>query len=298
MHGAAWEFNRDEALQARNYFARPTQANPNPVKPRLEQNQFGASLGGPLRPQQDVRVRLLRGSPQHQRPVAEHRGRQLTPSAPGTSASTAIRDPLTGLPFPNNAIPADRISPTARRLLDEFVPRANDGGTRFIAFPDATDDRDQVGVRFDYTLSQKNSVLVRYLRSNTTSVTPPTTRPIGTVAKATLQDVMLSDTHLFTPRMINVARFAYNEITAQPQATSGLSSADYGINVPQNVTRGRGPPQHHGHRLLQRRRCGAAVRQPAERGGAVHRRRDVGDGSALDQVRRWTSGGSTWSSTS
>ena len=43
LHGAAWEFNRDDALQARNFFAPPTQP-----KPKLKQNQFGGSLGGPL----------------------------------------------------------------------------------------------------------------------------------------------------------------------------------------------------------------------------------------------------------
>src|SRR5262245_10614307 len=43
-HGAAWEFNRDDALQAYNFFAPRTQP-----KPKLKQNQFGASLGGPLR---------------------------------------------------------------------------------------------------------------------------------------------------------------------------------------------------------------------------------------------------------
>ncbi len=90
-------------------------------------------------------------------------------------------------------------------------------------------------LRWDYNLSRNNSLLVRYLRSETDSVTPPTTRPIGTVAKATLQDVMASDTHIFTPRTINVARFSYNRIGASPQATSGLSNSDYGINVPQNV---------------------------------------------------------------
>ena len=39
-HGSAWEFNRDDALQARNFFARST--------PTLKQNQFGGAAGGPL----------------------------------------------------------------------------------------------------------------------------------------------------------------------------------------------------------------------------------------------------------
>ena len=48
-HGAAWEFNRDDSLQARNYFA-----SPNQPKPKLRQNQFGGAAGGPL-----VRDRLF-----------------------------------------------------------------------------------------------------------------------------------------------------------------------------------------------------------------------------------------------
>ena len=62
LHGAAWEFNRDDALQARNFFAPPTQA-----KPKLKQNQFGGSARRADRAQPAVRVRLLRGPPQHQR---------------------------------------------------------------------------------------------------------------------------------------------------------------------------------------------------------------------------------------
>ena len=147
LHGAAWEFNRDDALQARNFFAPQTQP-----KPKLKQNQFGGSLGGPLPAEQDVRLRLLRGLSQHQRPDAEHRRGRATRSAHGNFGSTTIRDPLTGLPFANNTIPAERISPTAQRLLNEFVPRANNSGNRYIASPDATDDRDQMGLRWDYNI--------------------------------------------------------------------------------------------------------------------------------------------------
>src|SRR5437588_628585 len=44
FHGAGWEFNRDGRFQARNFFAAP----PPAPKPPLKQNQFGASLGGPV----------------------------------------------------------------------------------------------------------------------------------------------------------------------------------------------------------------------------------------------------------
>ncbi|HEY3884122.1 MAG TPA: TonB-dependent receptor, partial [Vicinamibacterales bacterium] len=43
LHGSAWEFNRSDALQAKNYFALATQP-----KPKLKQNQYGAVVGGPI----------------------------------------------------------------------------------------------------------------------------------------------------------------------------------------------------------------------------------------------------------
>jgi hypothetical protein len=229
LHGAAWEFNRNDGLNARNYFAPEDQP-----KPTLQQNQFGGSLGGPV-----VRNRLFgfgfyegfRNTSGITQNFAVLSDAQRT----GNFGSTPIRDPATGLPFDNNTIPESMIDPTARQLIDEFVPRANSGVNRYIASPENEDNRDQFGIRMDYQLTQGHSLLGRYQRSDTEAISPPTTRPIGNVAKATLQDVMFSDTYIFSSNAINVARFSYNRIGANPQLTSGLRNADYGINVPHNV---------------------------------------------------------------
>ena len=234
LHGAAWEFNRNDGLNSRNYFAPDDQP-----KPKLQQNQFGGSLGGPV-----LRDRLFafgyyeghRNTSGNTQNIVVLTEAQRT----GNFGSTTIRDPRTGLPFPNNTIPGDRIDPAARALIDDFVPAANSGSNRYIASPDSKDNRDQFGIRMDYQLSDKHSVLGRYLRSNTEAITPPTTRPIGTTSKATLQDVMFSDTYIFSSNKINVARFSYNRIGANPQLTSGLQNADYGINVPHNVAAATG----------------------------------------------------------
>jgi outer membrane receptor protein involved in Fe transport len=229
-HGAAWEFNRDDALQARNFFAPADQPTP-----KLKQNQFGASFGGPIQRNTLFGFGYYEG---HRNTSGQTVNIVVPTEAQrsGNFGSTTIRDPLTGLPFAGNSIPADRISATARRLLDDFVPQANTAaGNRYIASPDAKDDRDQFGVRGDYHLTSRHSMIARYLRSQTESVTPPTTRPVATVSKATLQDVMLSDMYIFSPTVFNVARFSYNRIAASPASTSGLANADYGIDVPQNV---------------------------------------------------------------
>jgi hypothetical protein len=234
LHGSAWIFNRDDALQARNYFAAPNQP-----KPKLKQNQFGGALGGPI-----VRDRLFgfgyyeghrnTTGTTHNIVVLSDAQRQ------GNFGATTIRDPLTGLPFPNNTIPSDRIDPAARRLIDDFVPRANTAGNRWVGSPDTTDDRNQFGLRSDFQVAQSHSVLGRYIRSETHSVAPAITRPIGTDARATLHDVMVADQHVFSANTINQARFSYNRIGAVPQATSGLSNSDLGINVPHNVSSAQG----------------------------------------------------------
>ena len=236
-HGAAWIFNRDDALQARNYFAPSDQP-----KPKLQQNQFGASVGGPLLRDRLFGFGYYEG---HRNTSGETLNFLVLTEAQRSgnfAGGPAIRDPLTGQPFPGNVIPADRLDPAAVRLIQDFVPLPNSGTNRYVASPDTTDDRNQMGMRFDFQLGQNHSMLLRYLRTTTDREAPATTRPIGTVSKATLQDVMFSDTHVFSSNAINVARISYNRIGAQPAVTSGLSSSDYGINVPQNVPIAAGLP--------------------------------------------------------
>jgi hypothetical protein len=235
FHGAAWEFNRDDALQARNYFA-PT----NQAKPKLQQDQFGGSLGGPIKGNKVFFFGFYEGYRNRQGTTtnvvvlsdAQRRG--------DFSGGPAIVNPFTGLPFEGNQIPSSMLDPSALRLINEFVPPANSGANRYVASPTRADDRHSLGLRVDYQVSQSNSLLVRYMRTKTDQVTPPITTPSAQEAKATLQDFMMADTHLFGSHAINVARFASNRIAAQPAVTSGLKNQDYGINVPNTNPQAQG----------------------------------------------------------
>ena len=226
FHGAGWEFNRDDSLQAKNYFALSSQP-----KPKLKQNQFGGAFGGPIEKNKLFFFGYYEGYRNQQGStsnivVATDAQRQ------GNFGSTTILDPQTGLPFQNNTIPASRLDPSALKLLNQFVPQANSGTNRYIVSPTTTDDRDSLGLRMDYQFSGSNTLLGRYLRTTTDRVTPPVTTPAAQEAKATLQDFMMSDTQLLGTHAINVARFASNRISANPAVTSGLNNSDYGINVP------------------------------------------------------------------
>ena len=231
FHGSGWEFNRNTALQTYNYFASTSQP-----KPELKQNQFGGAFGGPIEKNRLFFFGYYEGYRNDKGNTANVQVLSDAQRLGNFSGSAPIKDPLTGLPFPGNIIPSNRLDPSAQKLLNDFIPSANSTGSHYVSSPTATDDRDSLGLRGDYQLTTDNSLIVRYLRENTDAITPipngTTFNPTPQEAKATLQDFMTSDTHLFGSNAINVARFSSSRINANPAVTSGLSNSSYGINVP------------------------------------------------------------------
>ena len=223
FRGSLWEFNRDDSLQARNFFAPADQP-----KPVLQQNQFGAAFGGPI-----VKNTLFTFG--YYEGFRNKAGNTQTLTVltdaqrAGNFGSTTIRDPVTGLPFPNNTIPSDRISPVALKLMNDFIPKANVSANRYTVSPTVEDNRDQFGLRADHGWNDRNSVLARYMFSQTERATPRTVQPSDQLAKARLQDVMGSHTFIAKPNQINVIRASFNRIYANPAVTSGIKNTEYGI---------------------------------------------------------------------
>jgi len=224
-HGSLWEFNRNDGLNTRDFFAPENQP-----KPELKQNQFGASLGGPLVKDKLFVFGYYEGF-RNKRGITQTIVVPTADQRAGSFGSTTIRDPTTGQPFPGNTIPASRISPISSRLLADFVPLPNVGANRYTVSPTVDDTRDQFGIRLDFRMSDTHSLLARYLWSHSERLTPRTVQPSDQEALATLQDFMISDTYAFGPNAINVARFSYNGISANPQVTSGIAPSEYGIKL-------------------------------------------------------------------
>src|SRR5688500_9802468 len=129
LHGSAFEFYQTDKFQARNPF---TQFQPDALTgrfvPETQRNQFGASIGGPLKQNQWFFFGDYQGTRSTQGgsklltvPTAAARGGNL--SAYGVN----IYDPATGQQFPGNVIPAQRLSPQALQLL-ELIPEPNAPG--------------------------------------------------------------------------------------------------------------------------------------------------------------------------
>ncbi|MGH9668378.1 MAG: carboxypeptidase regulatory-like domain-containing protein, partial [Bryobacteraceae bacterium] len=109
FHGTLFEFLRNNALDARYAYNFTNHSQP------LRQNQFGASIGGPIRRNklfffsnyEGQRVRISNVSN-----VLEPTAVQLGGDLSGMSA--IAKDPATGAPFPGNIVPANRISQFAQ----------------------------------------------------------------------------------------------------------------------------------------------------------------------------------------
>jgi hypothetical protein len=155
LHGSAWEYHNNQEMKARPYFMPATQD-----KPRDTLNIFGATLGGPIVKNKLFyfgNVELTRqrtgGSGIFDVPTAAVRAGNFS----GTG--TTIVDPQTGLPFPGNIIPANRISPIATAILG-VDPLPNLAGERqnYAASATGIFDRNNYDYKINWNRNERHSI--------------------------------------------------------------------------------------------------------------------------------------------
>jgi Carboxypeptidase regulatory-like domain/TonB dependent receptor-like, beta-barrel/TonB-dependent Receptor Plug Domain len=170
FRGTAYDYVRNDRFNSIDFFTdrqRQRQiaqgVTPTP-KTDYRYNDFGANLGGPIVPNRafffgDAEATRLTQGVTRQTVVPTLLERQ------GIIAGT-LRDPLTGVPFPNNTIPADRIDPVSRQLMDLFpVPNAA-GSNNFFRNANTTDNAQRYLLRSDFHVDATNNVFARYYQSN------------------------------------------------------------------------------------------------------------------------------------
>jgi len=211
LHGSAFEFLRNQVLDARNFF------NTTGVRPAVKQNQYGFTLGGPI-----VIPRVYNGK-NRTFFFGDYEGTRLrrastftnpVPSAAMRSGnfsalSTRITDPLTGQPFPGNVIPSNRISPQAAFFLP-FYPSANTASGTFNFVPNRTNDVDKFDIRIDHQFSAVDTLSSSYSMNIAETFTPGSFAVNGGVTQDTRrQRFSLSETHSFSPAVVNEFRVNY-----------------------------------------------------------------------------------------
>ena len=177
-HGSLFEFRRDDAFDAANYF------QPDGEPPPLRQDQFGGALGGPVRRDRT----FFFGSVEAQR---LKRSQTRAFSVPTLAARTGdfgafatICDPATipttgsCAPFPGNRIPAGRIDPIAAALLDRVPnPTSPAASQNLTAVERLNRDLTQISVRLDHRLSDADQLFGRL-----STFDADETQPFGTSA--------------------------------------------------------------------------------------------------------------------
>ncbi len=270
LHGSLFEFLRNSAMDARNYFSPRGTSFPS-----FRLNQFGGSLGGPVvipkvyngkdktfffvdyEGYRRTSQQLLLGNV----PTLKMRGGDFSEAA-------SIYDPLTTRPNPNgsgfirdrflnNQIPVSRWDPTAVKMINAYpLPTSPGRFNNYLSNRVQNQEWNQGDVRVDHQISSKDSLFARYSIQNTQtkipSTYPPTTiagfsQPLNLSDEASFagtsfqpaQHAVASYARIISPTLVNEFRAGFNRYRLDYTADQFAPGAQLGnkLGVPNaNVT--------------------------------------------------------------
>jgi len=238
FRGSVFEFYRNSDFDANTW------ENNRSGAPRAERKQhiFGGTLGGPI-----IKNKLFF--------FADYQGSRL--DAPGfatasvapeawrrgdlSSVTAVIRDPRTGLPFPGNQIPLNRISPTALAILNDTanypLPNRTVSGVsgNYVGEVLTTTRAHQGDLRLDWNASANDKLFARY--SFATYEDRRETNPyplfLATRNDQPFHNVGFNWSHVFGASLINEVIVGYSQVSvvAETQDWAGIGDANarYGI---------------------------------------------------------------------
>jgi hypothetical protein len=248
LHGAAFEFLRNDTLDARGFFLPP-----GSTKNKLRRNQFGGVISGPIKRDRTFWLfnyegrRESRGTPARQAvPTTAMRsgdfseiiqpGNRYYPRDTNPAASRAIRLPGDALPFPGNVIPRSLLNPVSLNVLTfkksspfaegGFIPPANfDAEARAtgstlnrVGTNDQILNSDQELGRLDHRISDSQRLFGRYVIVQSAWTNDPLQRTSRFVTRFRAQNAGVGHTWIISPTMLNEIRVGYNRIRANQLA--------------------------------------------------------------------------------
>ncbi len=212
FHGTLFEFVRNEDWNARNYFA------PAGPKPKFRRNQYGFTLGGPIRRNKTFFFADWQGTRQRTgitrfSTVPTAAQRQGLFAAPVYDPATSFR-----APFPDNTIPAAHFDPIARQVLQHYpLPNLPGAANNYVRTATEPDAQDQFDTRLDRSFGAKHRTFARYsyFRDDDDPVTPlpdgSGALSSGAIGHAITRGDGLVAEHDWSPASVmwNAARFGY-----------------------------------------------------------------------------------------
>jgi hypothetical protein len=239
FHGEVFEFLRNSAFDARNYFD-------TAGKPGFRMNEFGGTFGGPLFTRHDPKTFFFvdySGQRTRQGLTYVDTVPDFTLTSTGYNFSAypqAIKSPITGLPYANNFIPLGdpAVNQTGVNILSfiqQYAPPNIPGATtanNFLFNPTRAVTEDAFDVKIDHRFSDADSAFGRYSQARD-NIRQPGQLPVPLVgdlicgpAQDPAHQAVVSETHIFTPTTINSARFGWSRFFVYAE------NWDAGLNLP------------------------------------------------------------------
>jgi hypothetical protein len=221
FHGAAYEFLRNDQMDARNYFAA--------TRPTLRYNNFGYRIGGPVTfgklYNQNREKTFFFWAQEWRKKRTQSIFRAATPTdamRAGDFSAEAVRigkpivDPDTKIPFADNKIPVSRLNQNALLLLGQNFPSPNASG--FLNYningPNVEDWRQET-INITHEVTSNTRATVRYIKDSWTQEYPGTLWAgqaypnITSLANIPGMSFLAKATTIITPTVLNEVSYAY-----------------------------------------------------------------------------------------
>ena len=234
FHGDLFEFARNGAFNARDFFATKTDG--------LKRNQFGGTIGGPIVKNKMFFFAGYQGTTIRQTPINNVTFVPTPQMLAGdftTFASPACnggRQITLRAPFVNNAVNPSLLSPAALNISAR-LPKPLDACGRVLTGNILHENDHQIPVRVDYQLSEKQSLFARYMWTKNQIAVPYTLNPVdvltagGVGADDQSHSLTLGQTYLFGPNVVNSVRIAANRVRGLHPGAKMFGVQDVGIKA-------------------------------------------------------------------
>lgn len=245
-HGNAFYFIRNDSLNANNYFLNRQGVE----RPTYDRDQFGGTLGGPLMKDRAWFFVSYQGT-------REDNGTSLSNSlatvfvpgnlsddrSPAALAALSASFGLGGFVHPTAAALLQAQLPNGQFLIPSAPSPGASNASVATAIPStSTFDEDQANANLDLQISQSNRLSGKFFWANNDiqqalfnsfGTGNPLQLP-GFSAFSTFRQRVVSadDTHIFSPTLLNVARFGYSIITTSAEPAQPFTAAEFGISSP------------------------------------------------------------------
>jgi Carboxypeptidase regulatory-like domain/TonB dependent receptor len=230
FHGSLFEFVRNGDFNARNYFA--------PRQDTLKRNQYGGSAGGRIIKDKLFFFGTYQGTPI--RSAAQGRVSFVPTAAERngdfSAISTQLKDPATGLLFPNNQIPVSRFSAPSVALLKTIpLPNGPNGQVTY-AGPSVVQNDNQWLGKVDYLIG-KHQIGGSYFWTRFNEP-PDINRAMQTIIAAdssgnrvTIKNLAINDTYALSPSTLFLTWFGWDDQVGGSLSGAPFTFPSIGVNI-------------------------------------------------------------------